>query len=130
MAFVIDFDARNSILRVTLQGQVTDEVMFDAYATVARYFASHPPCRGIADFSQVEKFDVSSNTTRQLEETPPAFPNPEMRILVAPKAHVYGMARMFQMLGAKTRPNLHIVRTLDEAYRLLEVESPGFGPVS
>jgi|SRR5208282_970447 len=130
MPFVTDFDAKNKILRVTLQGRVTDEVMSETYATIAKYVASHPPCRGITDMSEVEEFEVSSTTIRQLAETPPAFPAADMRILVAPKAHVYGMARMFQILGGKTRPNLHIVRTMDEAYRLLQVESPEFSPVS
>lgn len=130
MPFVMDFDARNKILRVTLQGRVTDEIMLETYATVARYVASHPPCRGITDISEVEEFEVSSNTIRQLAEKPPAFLTADMRILIAPKAHVYGMARMFQILGGKTRPNLHIVRSMDEAYRLLQVESPEFGPMS
>jgi len=130
MAFVMHFDARNNILRVTLQGRVTDAVMLDCYATVAKYVASHSPCRGITDISEVEEFDVSSNTIRQMAEAPPAFPPEYMRILVAPEAHVYGMARMFQILGGKTRPNLHLVRTMDEAYGLLQVESPEFGPVS
>jgi len=129
MAFIMDFDARNKILRVTLQGRVTDAIMLDCYATVATYVASHSPCRGITDISEVEEFEVSSDTIRRLAETAPAFPTAYMRILVAPKAHVYGMARMFQILGGKTRPNLHIVRTMDEAYSLLQVESPEFSRV-
>ena len=36
---------------------------------------------------------------------------------------------MFQILSEKTRPDLHIVRTIDEAYRLLNVESPEFKPL-
>jgi len=40
------------------------------------------------------------------------------------------MMRMFQMLGEPTRPDLHVVRTMDEAYRLLRVESPEFKLVS
>jgi hypothetical protein len=130
MAFVLDFDAKNKVLRITLEGQMTDAVLLDVYAAIARYVASHSPCRGIVDVSGVTQFDVSSKAIRQLAETPPAFPAPYMRIFVSPKAHVYGMARMFQILGAETRPNLHIVRTMDEAYRLLQVESPDFSQVS
>jgi hypothetical protein len=40
------------------------------------------------------------------------------------------MVRMFQILGEDTRPDLRIVRTMDEAHRLLGVESPEFSPVS
>jgi hypothetical protein len=130
MAFAIDFDARNSILRLTLEGRLTDAVLLDAYATVTKYVAAHSPCRGITDFSGVTKLEVSSNVVRQLADTAPAIPTVHTRVIVAPEAHVYGMARMFQILGESTRPNLHIVRSMDEAYRLLQVESPEFGPVS
>ena len=32
-------------------------------------------------------------------------------------------------LGELTRPDFQVVRTLDEAYRLLRVESPELGPI-
>jgi hypothetical protein len=35
-----------------------------------------------------------------------------------------------QILSETARPELHVVRTMDQAYRLLEVESPQFDPVS
>ena len=130
MGFVIEFDVKNDILRVTLEGRVTDAVVSDVYATVARYAASHPLCREILDISGVTEFSVSSTMIRQLAASPPAFPIESMRVFVAPQTHVYGMARMFQILGGEKRPNLHIVHTMDEACRLLRVESPEFGPVS
>ena len=130
MAFVLEFDARNNILRARVEGRVTDAVLLDCYASMARYVASHSPCRGIADVSGVTKFDVSSNAIRQLAASPPALPDPYIRVFVAPQPHVYGMARMFQILGSNTRPNLHVVHTMDEAYHLLQVESPEFSPVN
>ncbi|MBZ5655937.1 MAG: hypothetical protein LAO56_11765 [Acidobacteriia bacterium] len=130
MSFVMEFDAKNNILRVTPIGRVTDAILTDIYATVARYVASHPPCRGITDFSEVTELEVSSNAIRRLARISPAFPAGYMRVLVAPKGHVYGMARMFQMLGEETRPDLHIVHTMDEAHGLLGVKSPEFSPVS
>jgi len=130
MDFAMDFDAKNNILRLTITGRLTDAVLLDVYATAARYVASHPPCRGITDFSGVTEFEVSSSAIRDLAQTAPAFPTGYMRIVVAPKDHVYGMARMFQIVGADTRSDLHVVRTMDEAYRLLQVTSPEFSPVS
>ena len=130
MGFVLDFDAKNNILRVTLEGRLTDAILLEGYAAAVRYVASHGPCRGITDVSQVTKFDVSNDTIKQLAGTSPAFPTAYMRVFVAPKDFVYGMARMFQILGGETRPNLHIVRTMGEAYRLLQVESPEFVPIS
>jgi hypothetical protein len=49
---------------------------------------------------------------------------------VAAKDVVYGATRMFQVLSENTRKNVHVVRTLDEAYKLLGIESPRFVPVS
>jgi len=130
MGFVLDFDAKNKILRVTLEGLLTDAILLGSYAAAAGYVASHPPCRGIVDFSGVTNFEVSSAGMQQLAERAPAFPTASMRVLVAPRDVSYGMVRMFQILGEKTRPNLHVVHTMDEAYRLLQVESPEFGPIS
>jgi hypothetical protein len=130
VGFFMDFDARNNILRLTLEGLVTDAIMLDAYATAARYVASHSPCRGIGDVSQVTKFEVSSNTVRKLALSSPVIPAGHMRVFVAPQDSVYGMVRMFQTIGESTRPDFHLVRTMEEAYRLLQVEWPVFSPVN
>jgi hypothetical protein len=130
VGFVLDFDGKNNVLRVTLDGRVTDAIMLDTYATVARYVASRPSCRGIVNVTDVTKFEVSSSAVRQMAESAPAFPAASVRVFIAPTSFIYGMVRMFQMLGEKTRPNLHIVRTLDEAYALLQLESPEFSPVT
>jgi hypothetical protein len=36
---------------------------------------------------------------------------------------------MFQVLSERTRKNVHVVRTMDEAYKLLGLDSPKFVPV-
>jgi hypothetical protein len=129
VGFVVEFDARNNILRVTFEGHLTDAVAFDCAETAARWAASHPRFRGIVDLSRVTKYDVSPESIRRLARTPPS-PSPAAYtlVIVAPKEHHYGMSRMFQSLSEGTRPNQHVVHTMDEAYRLLQVESPAFGP--
>jgi len=130
VGYVLDFDAKNSLLRVSVEGHVTDAILWDTYATVARYVETHGPCRAIVDVSTVTKFDVSSSAIRELTRRAPAIPKGYMRIFVAPLASMYGMVRMFQILTELTRPDLHVVRSVDEAYRLLRVESPEFRPIS
>ena len=129
MGYVLDFDAKNSLLRVSVEGRVTDAILWDAYTTVANYMETHGPCRGLVDVSAVTKFDVSSSAIRELTRRPPAIPKGYMRVFVAPLDSMYGMVRMFQILTELTRPELHVVRSVDEAYRLLRVESPEFSPV-
>lgn len=65
---------------------------------------------------RVTKFEVSSNAIRELAQSSPIIPAGYMRVIVAPQDFRYGMMRMFQILSEKTRPDLHVVRTMDEAY--------------
>jgi hypothetical protein len=129
MGFVMEFDAENKLLRVTVTGQVTNEILLDAYATVAKYVATHGPCRAITDVSGVTKSKVSSNAILSLTRSAPAIPKGYIRVMVVPQDYIYGMMRMFQILSELTRPDFHVVRTIDEAYRLLQVESPEFVPI-
>jgi hypothetical protein len=48
---------------------------------------------------------------------------------VAPKDAIYGLSRMFVTVGEESRSKANVVRTMEEAYRLLEVESPQFSPI-
>jgi hypothetical protein len=131
MGFVLDFDVRNNLLRGTLAGPLTDALLLDSYAAAARYTAAHPPCRGIWDFSKVAaRVEVSPATIRHLVERSPIITAGYMRVVVAPQDFLFGMMRMLQILSETARPELHVVRTMDEAYRLLEVESPQFDLVS
>jgi hypothetical protein len=130
MAMVVDFDARNNVLRATLTGSMTGAILLDFYAQAGDYMASHPPCRGILDFSGVTDFEFSSEAIRKIAASPPAFPKGYMRILVIPRGFIFGMARMFQMITEKTRPELQVVRTLQDAYLLLKVETPDFHPIA
>jgi hypothetical protein len=127
---VVDFDAKHNIVRATLEGRMTGAILLDLYATWSKYIASHPPCRGIVDFSAVTDFEVSGDAIRKVAASPPAFPPGYMRVLVVPQIFIYGLARMFQLLGEKTRPELQVVRTMDEAFHLLGVEYPDFHPLS
>jgi hypothetical protein len=129
MGFRMEFDAKHHIFCLILEGRVTDTILLDAYTTSAQYVELHGPYPAIVDVSGVMKFDVSSHAVRDLAQRSPAIPTGYMRIVVAPMDSMYGMVRMFQILTELTRPDLRVVRTMDEAYRLLHVESPEFGPV-
>jgi hypothetical protein len=130
MGFVLEYDSSHDVLRVTVDGIVTDASVPEFYDAVKAYVPTHPSCSGILDVTAVTMFDVSTSAIRQLAERPPAFPGGQFTVFVASRDYIYGLARMFQMLGERSRPNLRVVRTLEEAYRLLGLETPKFGPVS
>ena len=127
MGFVVDFDAKNNILRVSMHGHVTDAIALSCAQTVGRSAAAYPKCRTIVDLSAVTKYDVSPEIIRQLARTGPTVAaEANTLVIVAPKEHSYGMSRMFQLLSETTRPNQHVVRTMAEAIELLQIKSPTF----
>ena len=48
------------------------------------------------------------------------------RVIVASKKHVFGLSRMYQIMGESSTPLLKVVHTLDEALAELGVQSPLF----
>jgi len=129
---IVDFDAVNNILRATIEGRVTGEILLNFHGAATKYLAAHPPCRVILDLSPVTEFTVSSDAIRRLAAVPPPLKSPGgVWILVVEKDVIYGLARMFQIL-TETNGNyceLQVVRTMDEAYGLLQVKYAAFRPV-
>jgi hypothetical protein len=127
---LFEFDTPNNTLRSSWEGRVTEEALLVSYSAGQRYAASHPPYRSILDFSSVTSFDVPTEALRTLGKRPPPSAAQMMFVIVAPGDLVYGLSRMFAVLGEETRPNLRVVRTMQEAYDLLEIDSPQFSPIN
>jgi hypothetical protein len=127
MALSFDFDHANKIIRCQIAGLVTDQSLTDYYHEMSRHGAERPTYSGMLDMSGVTALNVSSATIRKLAQLPPAIPDPDVpRVIIAGSPHLYGMARMFDIQGAETRPNLHVVRNEKEALAILGVTSPHF----
>jgi hypothetical protein len=128
MALRVEFDPSNKILLLRFDGALTDESIEDFYRVIRQHWTAADARMGIVDFSTVTDFALSSNLLRQLAKQEPCVPDPtgRPRVIVAPQTHVFGLARMFQIMGETTRPLLHVVHTLDEAFAKLGVQSPRF----
>src|SRR5450755_3856884 len=131
MRYPFEFDLINKILLLRIEGRLTDEVITEAYAAVRKHSIATDAQAGIWEFSGVTEFPISSLRVRELANREPAMPDASRRprIIVASSTVGYGLARMFQLAGAKTRPLMQVLRTLDEALAALGVESPQFDPL-
>jgi len=130
LAYRFEFDSTQRIMRCRLAMSVTDEEMMECYRTMALVCDALTPEAGIADFSEVTSF-VTIGTVRALAKLPPAMPEPNRpRFVVAPSDHVYGLARLFQIEGEATRPNLHVVRSAEEALSMAGIDDLEFAPLS
>jgi hypothetical protein len=130
MALRFEFDRVNKILLGRLDGRLSDEALGEAYET-ARKHAVATDCRGgIWDMSSVTEFAVSGAFIRFLASREPVIADTERpRVIVASQTHAFGLFRMFQLAGERTRPRLTIVHTMDEALAELGIQSPHFEPL-
>ena len=129
MAYQFDFDSTNRILRGRFAQEVNDEEVIDYYRTAAFLGGSLRPPAAITDLSSAT-VSVSAQTIEKLAKLPPAMPKPSRpRFIVAPSDHSYGLARMFQIAGQATRPNLHVTRSTEEMWDALGEAQQEFGPV-
>jgi len=130
MPLYFEFDHENRVIRSRIEGTLNREALVEVNRKLAEYDAVMPARAGILDLSRVTSVDLSSKTMADLAARPPLVTNPErIRCIVAPSAHVFGMSRMFQMLGENTRPNFHVLRSLEEAYALIDLKDPHFEPI-
>ena len=116
--------ASSKLLRGTFDGTLDDATLIDSHAKARKLAAKTGAQCGIADFSAVKLFQVAAETLRTLAAEPPIFPAPWRALIVSPSDHIYGMARMFELLADGTSRDVTVVRTLDEAYRLLGIKTP------
>lgn len=126
-----EFDQVNRILLLRVDGQLTDELLGEAYRAIRRCSIATNAAAAIFDLSGVTKFIVSSEFVRRLAQSEPAMPNAQERprVVVAPQSDGFGLVRMFQLVGEQRRPKFSPAKTMDEALRLLRAKSPEFKPI-
>jgi len=96
---VIDLDPTHQVLRATFRNVLTDQLLIEAYHSVARLASQGGPYAAMVDGSGVTKVEVSSDTIRSLAQTAPAVPGGRPRVVVANKQAVfYDLARMFELM--------------------------------
>jgi hypothetical protein len=130
MSYYFEFDPENRILRGRFEGQVTDELLKEYYSLAGGYFERKAAHSAITDFSAVTSFEVSPQFIRELASSPPAILDQVLpRFILAASPGIFGMARMFELAGQDTRPNLHVVRTMKEVCVILGITDPKFEPI-
>jgi len=127
MALVYECAEADHLVRLTVTGEMTDETVTELWMkglSVSTTFSSY---KGIVDLSGVSRFSVTPRVIELIAKRESI--DLSVRVFVAPSDFIYGSIRMFQILSEKTRKNLHVVRTMQDAYKLLGVESPQFVPL-
>lgn len=131
MAFQFEFNAPHQILRIRFDGTVSDEELARFYRLAVIQAARTGAKAAIIDFSAVTDFRVTTETMRNLANSPPAMPDPNLpRFVVAPDLLIFGLSRLFEMQGAQTRPNFYVLRNAEEIWTILAIPEPCFEPLA
>ncbi len=131
MGFRFEFDPVNKILLVRFEGRLTDESLAEATRAARKHWAATDARAGITDCSSVTEFAVSPELVRNLPLQKPPMPDvtENSLVIVMSSPAGYGLARMYQIVGDRTLPSVNVVRTMDEAFATLGVQSPHFEPL-
>jgi hypothetical protein len=124
-ACTVEYDAIGGILAARFVTVLTDDTLIDFYAKAPHYIESRIVRAGIFDLTDVTSFDVSALTLRRIAAMPPLLDEPIPRFVIAPQAHIYGMARMFQLISF-SRGRLQVVHQRQQAYDELGTPEPRF----
>ncbi len=119
MEFVVEFEAGNKVLRASMDGIVTEQTLIELTAEVRRLLESQAPDVLLVDLSGVTGFEISTEVVRFIARAPSPLPEEIVRVIVAPQGHIFGVTRMFQCYADGHRPNVHVVKSLEEAYAYL-----------
>jgi DNA-binding NarL/FixJ family response regulator len=126
----IDFDPTSRVLRFKLIGRVTDELLRDFNHKMREAADRTRPKAAVLETSEVDSFEVTREALLKLARTSPAVPRSDFpRVVIARSPEIYGAMRMFGILAEATRPNFHVVRDEAEAWAILGVQNPLFGPL-
>jgi hypothetical protein len=126
MHYVIDLDPAARIVRVTVDGVLTDELLVETYGTLERLVSGENPYSGIFDFSKVMEDLVSSEGIRALARKVPIILSGKLRVVVASTPGLHGLFRMYEMSRDGMRADLQVVGSIDEAYRMFGVHPEDF----
>jgi hypothetical protein len=129
VGFQLEFDAHNKLIRLTANSEVSDQFLIEGITALEKCHAQHGSCNCIVDYSGATEITVTALGLRQLAGTRPDFPMDCLTVHVAARDVMFGLARMFQTLSNETRPNLRVVRDMNEALELIGVKSPIFVPI-
>lgn len=131
MAYAFEFDAKNRVLLFRFTERVSEQRIGQFYEEASAQIELMQPRAAIFDFTGVTCFDVSTDSIRDLADSPPLIPEAACpRVVVAPAAHIFAMSRMFQILGGSSRPSFQVVRSMAEAAEAIQIQSLDFQPLN
>jgi len=126
---MLENDFTHAVLLLNWQGDITDDLLAQGHEIGQKAIAKFAPRAIISDFSHVTSFNVSSQCIQGLAMLEPVALRDQPLILVAGAEHIYGLARMYEILNDTRRVGLSVAHRREEAYTVINLTDPQFEPV-
>jgi hypothetical protein len=105
-----------------MSGVIDDTEFTESAEEVREIVTENRELDEVVDLTAVEQFAVTPATLRSVSANPPLFSPRSVQIFVAPDRTTFWLLRMYQILTETKRPNLMVVRTMDQAEDLLKIK--------
>jgi hypothetical protein len=121
MDYEVDLDPTHSVIRLTVTAEtVTFELAEEIYRHLSEATSSGGPYAAIYDLSAAKKTTMPTNAVRSFARRRPSIPMGRKHVVVGKEAHIFGLARVFQMCGESIGSEFQVVRSLEEAYDIVD----------
>jgi hypothetical protein len=121
MPAVLKIDPKQGIVLSTFYGEVTDEEVVRHSAVITADPDFDPKFSEIVDLAGATRIAISEAMLTGMAGAHSIFSPSSVHVVVAPADLAFGLARRYQALASKTRPNFVVVRSLPEAYKALGI---------
>jgi hypothetical protein len=127
--FALFYERRYNVLLVRFSDRFARDDLANLDRAARAFVAQNGVSRGVVDFTATEVIEVdTAEFVRRSQQA--AIMTDQDRVYVMPRPDLFGLGRMYstyQKIGGNREPL--VVRSLDEAYRALELVDPQFEPL-
>jgi hypothetical protein len=118
----LTIDVNQRLVVHIFSGELSDADILELPSIVRSHPDFDPSFSEILDFSGITAGTVSTNGLVSLARRESSFSPTSIHVVIAPQDHIFGLARMAEVLAGRTRPQVVVVRTMDEARRILGLD--------
>lgn len=117
MPIAYRIDESRGLVITTATGSLTDQDILGLKSRLAADPQWSPSMRELSDVRAIDRLDVTFSGVQKMvwrDENIPSIRKYRLAI-IAPQDHVFGMARMYEMLTKRSVPNVMVFREPEEA---------------
>lgn len=119
MPILIRIDPLMRLVFTTAIGEINENDFQAAVVRLPHESGFDPAFSHIIDFSGVTAAHISTEFVKNLARQPSLFSPTAVQVVVAPQSHIFGLARMAQILREQRFSRVEVVQSLNEAYEIL-----------